>query len=104
MNNNATPSKKIHGYTPNTSEYLQHNWFVWVYFNESDDPEIQQLGRWLGPAHLVSQVMAFHVHTNKSKLVTRSTVNSLEPKDLENEEVKIRQADFMKSMEAIIGN
>ena len=48
--------------------------------------------------------MAFHVLTNKVKVVTRSTANSLELRELNNEGVKIRQVDFTKSTEAIIGN
>ena len=101
-NDGATSSEKIHGYTTNISEYLQHKRFAWVYVNDLDDPETQRLGRWLGPAHSVSQGMPFRVLANKDKVVIRSKVNSLEPKEIENEEVKIRQADFTKSMEAIM--
>ena len=69
-----TAFETVLGYTPNISEYIQHKWFDWVWFNDPDDPDKQRLGRWLGPAHSVGQGMAFHVLTHKGNVMTRSTV------------------------------
>ena len=34
----VTPFVKIHGYTPNITEYIQFEWFQWVWCNDHDDP------------------------------------------------------------------
>ena len=51
------------GYTPNISEYIQHSWYDWVWFNDPRDPAIQRLGRWLGLALTANQDMAYHILT-----------------------------------------
>ena len=48
--------------------------------------------------------MAFHVLTNTGNVMTRSTVVSLSPHELEKETNKIRMIDFTKSMESTLGN
>ena len=92
------------GYTPNISEFIQHKWFDWVWFNDPRDPDIQRLGRWLGPAHSAGQGMAFHVLTSAGNVMTRSTVASLSQHELEQDPNKIRMIDFTKSMESKLGN
>ena len=51
MNEGATAFEKVMGYIPNISEYIQHNWYDWVWFKNPRDPNIQRLSRWLGLAN-----------------------------------------------------
>ena len=104
QNNGVTAFESIMGYTPNISEFIQHKWFDWVWFNDPRDPDKQRLGRWLGPAHSAGQGMAFHVLTNTGNVMTRSTVVSLSQLELEQDPNKIRMIDFTKSMESKLGN
>jgi len=104
QNLGVTAFETVLGYTPNISEYIQHKWFDWVWFNDPDDPDKQRLGRWLGPAHSVGQGMAFHVLTHNGNVMTRSTVVSLSRQELENDSNKIRMVDYTKSMESTLGN
>ena len=104
QNNGVTPFEMVMGYTPNISEFIQHKWFDWVWFNDPDDPDKQRLGRWLGPAHSVGQGMAFYVLTNKGNVMTRSTVVSLSHTELETAENVRRMKDYTTSMESVIGN
>ena len=104
MNEGATAFEKVMGYTPNISEYIQHDWYDWVWFNDPRDPDIQRLGRWLGPAHSANQGMAYHVLTNAGQVVTRSTVISLDKDELTNETNKQRMTNFTSEMEKVIGN
>lgn len=39
----VTPFEKIHGYTPNIAEYLQHKWFEWVWYYNPADPNKKNL-------------------------------------------------------------
>jgi hypothetical protein len=53
--NGKTPFEPVHGYMPDISEYVTFKWYDWVWFHEPSNPEKQELGRWLGPAHNAGQ-------------------------------------------------
>ena len=95
MNDGATAYEKIMDYNPNISEYVQHKWYDWVYFNDPRDPDIQRLGRWLGPAHTTNQGMAYHCLTNEGNVVTRSTVVSLSNDELSKYNIKESMNTFI---------
>ena len=100
----VTPYEKIHGYAPNIAEYVQFKWFEWIWFNDPDNPDVERLGRWCGPAHNSGQGMSYNIVTNKGKVLTRSTVSSIKQENSETPEMIERKASFMKEMESIIGN
>ena len=41
----VTHFEKVHGYTPNISEYLIHSWFDWVWYHNPTSPNKVELGR-----------------------------------------------------------
>lgn len=100
----GTPFQVIHGYSPDISEYLSFSWFQWVWYHNPDSPDKASLGRWLGPAHSVGQGLAYHVLTNKGKVIIRSTVNPIAENEIADEDVKRRMKDYTETMESYIGN
>ena len=72
-----TPFGKVHGYTPDISEYLTFQWYDWIWYHDPDDPDKSRIGRWLGPAHDIGQGLAYYVLSEKGKVVIRSTVIAL---------------------------
>ena len=44
QNNGVTPFEMVMGYTPNISEFIQHKWFDWIWFNDPMDPDKERLG------------------------------------------------------------
>ena len=62
-----TPFELVHCYTPNILEYTLFEWFQWVKYHDSVDPDVWKLGQWLGPATQIGQGMAFNVLTEKGE-------------------------------------
>ena len=100
----VTPYEKVHGYSPNISEFLTHKWYDWIWYHDPASPIRSELGRWLGPAHDATQGMAYHVLTQTGEVLTRSTVHKLNNNDKISVDVKRRQEDYTTSMESNIGN
>lgn len=100
----VTPFEKVHGYSPNISEFIVFQWYEWVWYHDPDLPNRSGLGRWLGPAHDVSQGMAYHILTSKGTVLTRSTVHRLSDTEKISDEIKRLKKDFTTSMESVIGN
>ena len=99
----VTPFEKVHGYTPDISEYITYQW-VWYYCPHPSDNDKVQLGRWLGPAHDCGQGLAYHILSSSGYVLTRSTVSIIETDDFGSEENLRRRDDFTKEMESHIGN
>lgn len=99
-----TPFMKVHGYTPDISEYLTFQWYDWVWFHEPNNPEKQELGRWLGPAHDLGQGLAYHVLSSTGKVRIRSTVSPVTQPEMSNPGNVRLMSEFTKTVESIIGN
>ena len=99
-----TPFAKVHGYTPDISEYLTFQWYDWAWYHDPDAPDKSRIGRWLGPAHDVGQGLAYYVLTDKGKVVIRSTVSPITGEEKANPAMKEQMEAYTKSMESYIGN
>ena len=100
----VTHFEKVHGYTPNISEFLSFKWFQWVLYQDPDSPTKAELGRWLGPAHDICQGMAYHILTRDGTVVTRSTVSQLSPADKISQDILKQQESFTNGVDDSIGN
>ena len=100
----VTPFEKVHGYTPDISELVQHKWFSWVWYHEPTDPSKAKLGLWLGPAYTSGQGLASLILTEKGKVKTRSTISPISPDELKSTEFLRRQQEFTTEMESHVGN
>ena len=99
-----TPFVKVHGYTPDISEYLTFQWYDWVWFHEPNNPEKQELGRWLGPAHDLGQGLAYHVLADTGKVRVRSTVSPVSTVEAADPDTIRLMSKYTESMESVIGN
>ena len=100
----VTGFEKVHGYTPNISEYLNFQWYDWVWFTDGTSSDNLRIGRWCGPAHTCSQGFAYHVLTDKGNMITRSSVFPMTNDEMTSPALTKRREEFTTSMEAVIGN
>ena len=98
-----TPFEKVLGYTPDISEFIQHQWYNWIWFFDPNDND-ERLRRYLGPSHSSGQGHAHYILTDKAKVVTRSTVRDLNNDELKNVSIIERMDEFTKGIESLIGN
>jgi len=76
-------------------------WYQWIWYYEPNSDHRQEIGRWLRPAHSCGQGLAYHILTEKGKVITRSTVSNIVDKT---DEVRRLKSEFTRSMESFIGN
>ncbi len=100
----VTPYEKVHGYTPDVSEYTMFKWYDWVWFHDPDSPEKMSLGRWLGPAHNIGQGLAHYVLADTGKVRCRSTVKEVSKSERNTAEFQERAKLYAQSVDGLIGN
>jgi len=86
-----TPQEEITGETPDISEYIDFEFYDWVwYWDLPGDDENPKLGRWLGVSHRIGSAMCYYVLTDKAQIISRSTVQHVPRVDLMKEEIQQR--------------
>jgi len=83
-----TPDEIVTGETPDISEYTSFQWYqlVWYLDNASFQESRKELGRWLGVSHRVGQAMCFWILTGNGTVISRSSVQALNPDELRTED------------------
>ena len=75
-----TPYEAIHGHTPDISSLANFNFYepVWYYDQVAEYPKPKRkLGRWLGEAYNIGQVMCYWVVPKSGVPLARSTVQNI---------------------------
>ena len=97
----------IFGHTPDISEYIEFEFYDWVWYWDSSaeyPEEKKRLGRWLGVAHRVGQGMCYYILTETAKVIVRSTLSSLDDDEGNVEDVASKKSFFTTTLESNIGN
>jgi len=102
--NGRTPFETVLGFTPDISELTEFSWFDWVWFHDPVNPDKDHLGRWMGPAHNIGQGLAYYVLNQNAEVIVPSTVSAIDPNDIAPYDLQIRQEEYTKRVESIIGN
>ena len=84
----VTPFQKVHGYTPNVTEYTMFKWYDWVEYHDPSHPDKSRIGRYLGPAHNIRQGLCAHILSSDGKVVSRSTVIPISPESMATKEMQ----------------
>ena len=100
----STPYEKIHGRMPNITEYIQYQWFEWVWYSDVESSDDEDLGRWLGPALHAGRGHTSYILKRNGEVITRSSLRPMKEGEIDSPETKRRCEDFTKEMESHIGN
>lgn len=96
---NRSPIETITGETPDTSEYIDFDFYQWVkYRDQIDKDDPIKLGRWLGIAHEVGSSLTYWILKSNGKIIARSTVRPLLPDEDKNETEKQVRIAFDKTI------
>jgi hypothetical protein len=87
--NGRTGHEEITGETPDISEYVDFDFYDWVWYWDTPDKENSpKIGRWLGPSHRIGASMCFYVLANNGEVVSRSSVQHLTQVEMMKDEIK----------------
>ena len=100
------PLETVTGETPDTSEYMDFDFFQWVKYRDStmdkDDPI--KLGRWLGVAHNVGTALTYWVLKENGQVIARSTVQPLTAEEVKDEVEQQARNIFDKMVKETFGD
>jgi Reverse transcriptase (RNA-dependent DNA polymerase) len=104
--NDRPPLETVTGETPDTSEYMDFDFYSWVKYrdaHESKDSPIH-LGRWLGVAHEVGTALTYWILKSNGQIICRSTVRPLLPDEISNEGEQALRVIFNQHITAKFGD
>lgn len=81
----TNPYEAVHARTADISEYVQFDWYQYVWFIEPAVPGLgpsKRIGRWLGVATDTGSKMVYNVLNSKGNVVRRSSVAPVKPEEL----------------------
>lgn len=85
-----TPMVEITGETPDISEYLDFGFYDWIWYNDNAGLGENKIGRWLGVAHRVGNLMSYWILTTTGHVISRTTVQRVTNLELSTNEVKAK--------------
>jgi hypothetical protein len=91
----------VTGNTPDISEWAEFQWYqpVWFYDNTESWPTQQKkLARWLGVSHRVGQAMCYFILMPTGRVISRTSVHSPTPAELETQEFKNRLSEYDRNV------
>jgi hypothetical protein len=83
-----TPMKQMTGETHNISEYLDFSFYEWVWYKDNAGLGEIRIGRWLGEAHRVGNLMSYWILTDTGREIARTMVQRITSLELTTDEVK----------------
>ena len=89
----TNPYESIHARTADISEYVQFDWYQFVYYIEPKKDGLgpsKGIGRWLGVATDTGSKMCYYVLTTKGTIVKRSSVMPVRTEEMIVEDVAAR--------------
>ncbi|GAX25842.1 hypothetical protein FisN_6Hu120 [Fistulifera solaris] len=91
-----TPYEIVTGDTPDISEYLDFDFYDWVWYlnNPNDKEDPLSLGRWLGVSHRVGSAMCYYVLTQKGIVLSRTSVQGVTVQEHLSDEVRGRMEKY----------
>ena len=104
MLDERTPFEKVYGHTPNITEYIQYQWYEWIWYYDIMEINKESLGRWIGPSLHIGEMHTSYILAESGTVITRSTTRPVTTEEYESQEVKDRMSKFTSNVESVIGN
>ena len=69
--------EQVTGETPDISEYLDFGFYDWVWYKDNAGLGENHIGRWLGVAHRVGNLMSYWILTEAGHVIARTMVQRI---------------------------
>ena len=95
-----TPIEMVTGHTPDISQYLDFGWFDWVWYRDNAGYGEAKLGRFLGIASEMANIMTYHILGQHGSVLSSGTVSRVTELEKKTEST----AEKMKEFSNLIAN
>ena len=93
--NERTGQEEITGETPDISEYVDFDFYDWVWYWDTPDKENSpKIGRWLGPSHRIGAAMCYYILVKNGQVISRSSVQHLTKIEMMKDEIKTQLDEY----------
>ena len=99
-----SPSEIVLGNTPNISEFVEFEWFCFIWFWNPASFQRQQLGRWLGVSDHIGSGHVYYVLSQSGFVEARSTVSKLSDDDLNSAGIQQQIKEYKQNIKLKIGD
>jgi hypothetical protein len=100
-----TPYEAIYGHTPDITTLCEFDFYeaIWYYEPNAFPEDKRFLGRWLGEAHKIGQLMCYCILTVTGKPIARSKVQSIAKSDFNTQAIKEKLRNVDDTPTAYLG-
>ena len=99
-----TPIEQVTGETPDISEYLDFEFYDWIWYKDNAGVGDNSYGSWLGVSHRVGNLMSYWILTIAGRVVSRTTVPRITNLEQGTNEVKERMKEYSEQIKALMNN
>jgi hypothetical protein len=94
--NDNVPNTAVSGDTTDISHLCEFAWYDWIWYLDPVDFPVDKrnLGRWLGPAHDIGDVMCARILVQSGQVVSQTSYSPLSTADLNSREVQLDKSSF----------
>jgi hypothetical protein len=98
--NDNVPNTAVSGNTMDISHLREFAWYDWVWYLDPVDflEDKRKLGRWIGPAHDVGNVMCARILVKTGQIVSQTSYSPLFTADLNHRVVQLKKSLFDGSL------
>ena len=96
--------EQLTGETPDISEYLDFGFYDWIWYKDNAGLGENRIGRWLGVAHKVGNLMSYWILTEAGRVIARTTVQRITNLELTTDEVKQRCTQYDQRVAEILSD
>lgn len=96
-----TPIEIITGETPNISEYLDFDFYDWIYYRSNAGLGEVEIARWLGVSHRVGRLMSYWILPESGIPISATTVQRITNDERSSEETKKRMHEYDERLKRV---
>ena len=103
----TNPYERIHARTADISEYVQFDWYQFVWFLEPNEGGVQprkSIGRWLGVASGTGSHLCYNILNSRGNVISRSSVAPIKSDEMMANDVIARMKEFDEEINLRFGN
>jgi hypothetical protein len=90
-----TGHEEVTGETPNISEYMDFDFYDWVwYWDTPDKDNSPKIGRWLGPSHRIGAAMCYYILVQNGEVMSRSSVQHMTIVEMMKDNIKRKMESY----------